>query len=220
MVHVDAGILTAAEPTPTVPSPAVPTSTQDEDASGLCRIENGPGLSRSDVLRISCDAALVTLIDSAVPGEQLRLGRKPERSPRHYDALCDSAMVGAGSPGATGCPTWMRTMCGIGSTEVPPTWTTWCCCAGGITWQFTRKASPSHLPPGSIPTGSSTDPTAIPIPHQPRCDSTIDSDPPAPTPMDPENIRPGWRGERFSLADSVAVFCGASEPRVFEQVLA
>ena len=50
--------------------PAVPTSIRDDDASGLCRIENGPGLSRSEVLRISCDSALVTLIDSAVPGEQ------------------------------------------------------------------------------------------------------------------------------------------------------
>lgn len=28
-------------------------------------------------------------------------------------------------------------------------------------------------------------------------------------PMDPDRIRPGWRGERFSLADSVGVLCRA-----------
>ena len=66
--------------------------------------------------------------------------------------------------------------------------------------------------------GSSTD--RHPDPSPAALCSTIESHLPAPTPMDPENIRPGWRGERFSLADSVAVFCGASEPRVFEQVLA
>ena len=61
-------------------------------------------------------------------------------------------------------------------------------------------------------------PDGVPIPRQPHCDRTIESNPPAPSPMDPENIRPGWRGERFSLADSVAAFCGATEPREFEQV--
>ena len=29
--------------------------------------------------------------------------------------------------------------------------------------------------------------------------------------MDQERIRPGWRGERFSLADSVGVLCRAAE---------
>ena len=30
-------------------------------------------------------------------------------------------------------------------------------------------------------------------------------------PLDPDLIRPGWRGEPFSLADSVGVFCQASD---------
>jgi hypothetical protein len=32
-------------------------------------------------------------------------------------------------------------------------------------------------------------------------------------PFDPELIRPGWRGEPFSLADSVGVLCQAAFPR-------
>ena len=220
VVHVDAGILTAAEPTPTVPSPAVPTSTQDEDASGLCRIENGPGLSRSDVLRISCDAALVTLIDSAVPGEQLRLGRKTRKiSP----ALRRALRFRDGGCRFPGCHRvshldahHVRHWVNGGPTDLD-----------NLVLLCRRHHVAIHEEGFTVSSATGIDsdwqfhrPDGIPIPHQPRCDSTIDSDPPAPTPMDPENIRPGWRGERFSLADSVAVFCGASEPRVFEQVLA
>ena len=43
-----------------------------------------------------------------------------------------------------------------------------------------------------------------PEPFGGTVDQTLD-------PMHPELSRPGWRGERFSLADSVAVLCEARE---------
>ena len=53
-----------------------------------------------------------------------------------------------------------------------------------------------------------------PDPRQPHCDSTIDSDPPAPQPpWIPRTSGLDGAGERFSLADSVAAFCGAPEPQ-------
>ena len=217
VVHVDADILTAAETTPTVPT-VMPTSTQDDGASGLCRIENGPGLSRSEVLRISCDSALVTLIDSAVPGEQLRLGRKTRkispalrRALRFRDGGCqfpgchrvshlDAHHVRHWVDGGPTDLDNLVLLCRRHHVAIHDEGFTVSSTTGiDSNWQF-------HRPDG------------VPIPRQPHCDRTIESNPPAPSPMDPENIRPGWRGERFSLADSVAAFCGATEPREFEQV--
>ncbi|MGS0688952.1 DUF222 domain-containing protein, partial [Nakamurella sp. GG22] len=68
VLHADAAVLTGAAQDGT-----------DDPGVGVCRVEHGPGVDRGTARRIACDAALVALINSAVPGEQLRLGRKTRK---------------------------------------------------------------------------------------------------------------------------------------------
>jgi hypothetical protein len=206
VLHVDAEILTHPDS----------DHHDDGDPTAVCRIEHGPGIDRSTARRIACDAALVALIDSATPGEQMRLGRKTRKiSP----ALRRALRIRDGGCRFPGCHRqrhleahhvihWLRggltdldnlvLLCrrhhmaiheeGFTVSWAAPTSTT---CTPG--WEFYR---PDGEP---VP----ANPTITPSPG--ALDGT-DS-------FDPELIRPGWRGEPFGLADSVGVLCRASFPR-------
>jgi hypothetical protein len=185
------------------------------EQAAVCRIENGSGVDRSTAERIACDAALVALIDSATPGEQMRLGRKTRKiSP----ALRRALRIRDGGCRFPGCHRqrhleahhvihWLRggltdldnlvLLCrrhhmAIHEEGFTVSWTapTTTCTPH---WEF-------HRPDGEpVP----ANPTITPSPD--ALDGT-DS-------FDPELIRPGWRGEPFGLADSVGVLCRASFPR-------
>jgi len=185
------------------------------DPTAVCRIENGPGVDRSTAERIACDAALVALINSVTPGEHLRLGRKTRKiSP----ALRRALRIRDGGCRFPGCHRqrhleahhvvhWLRggltdldnlvLLCrrhhmAIHEEGFTVAWTTTgSTCAPG--WEF-------HRPDGG-PVPANPTPTTSP-------DALEGNDP-----FDPELIRPGWRGEPFSLADSVGVLCQASFPR-------
>src|SRR6478752_3688149 len=91
VLHVDAEILTNPDS----------DHHDDGDPTAVCRIEHGPGVDRSTARRIACDAALVALIDSATPGEQMRLGRKTRKiSP----ALRRALRIRDGGCRFAGCP--------------------------------------------------------------------------------------------------------------------
>ena len=201
VLHVDAEILTHHD------------QGTDPDNTAVCRIENGPGVDRSTAERIACDAALVALINSATPGEHLRLGRKTRKiSP----ALRRALRIRDGGCRFPGCHRqrhleahhvihWLRggltdldnlvLLCrrhhmAIHEEGFTVTWATSSTCTPG--WEFQR---PDGEP---VP----ANPTLTPSP-----DAFAGNDP-----FDPELIRPGWRGEPFSLADSVGVLRQASFP--------
>lgn len=223
VVHVDADILTGAANGAANGATGDATSDTTVEAGtsavggGVCRIENGPGLDRLAALRISCDAALVALIDSAVPGEQLRLGRKTRKiSP----ALRRALRFRDGGCRFPGCHRHsylqahhVRHWVDGGATDL-----------GNLVLLCRQHHMAIHdegFTVAMVTTGSRDAgwqfhrPDGTSMPHNPHRD--IAQNQPS-VPMDPENIRPGWRGERFSLADSVAAFCGATTPRVSEQV--
>jgi hypothetical protein len=187
-----------------------------DDATLLCRIENGPGVDRSTAIRISCDAALVALMNSAVPGEQLRLGRKTRKI---TPALRRALRVRDGGCTFPGCHRlthleahhivhWLHG----GATDLE-----------NLVLLCRRHHMAIHEEGFSV--SRSTDqarthcqfhrPDGVAIP----CNRDLDVGPvwaefpnwPG-EPVDPELIRPGWRGEPFSLVDSVSVLCGASVP--------
>jgi hypothetical protein len=187
------------------------------DPTAVCRIENGPGVDRSTAQRIACDAALVALIDSATPGEQMRLGRKTRKiSP----ALRRALPIRDGGCRFAGCPRqrhleahhvihWLRggltdldnlvLLCrrhhmAIHEEAFAVSWATPANSTGMPGWEF-------HRPHGE------------PVPANPTLTPSPDVFE-GMHPFDPGLIRPGWRGEPFGLADSVGVLCRASFPRV------
>ena len=199
VVHADADILTGVS----------------DDPVAECRIEHGPGVDRGTAQRIACDAALVALINSAVPGERLRLGRKTRKiSP----ALRRALRIRDGGCRFPGCHRrlhleahhivhWLHggltdldnliLLCRAhhmvvhedGFTVEPGTKPH----PGGGGWVF-RRADRALV---------RASPVLPPDPGDPDPGAADDQD-------DPAAIRPGWRGEAFSLADSVGVFCQAS----------
>lgn len=209
VLHVDAAVLTSDDGKDEVPD------------GGPCRIENGPGVERATAERIACDASLLALINSALPGQQLRLGRKTRKiSPAQRRAL----RIRDGGCMFPGCHRrrhleahhvthWLRggvtdldnlvLLCrrhhmAIHEEGFTVAWSTPSAAHANRWWQFYR-------------------PDGVPIPRSPQL--TVGSDAsPVPDPIivdefDPERIRSGWRGERFSLADSVAVFCQSAPSR-------
>ncbi len=209
VVHADAGVLTGAS----------------DDPEAVCRIEHGPGVEAATARRIACDAALVALMNSAVPGEQLRLGRKTRKiSP----ALRRALRIRDGGCRFPGCHRrlhleahhvvhWLHggltdldnliLLCRAHHMAVHE---------DGFTVEHAGAGDPE---PGGAGRGGAAGgwlfrrPDRTPIPASPA----LPTDPPAgPSPLDqgpfdPDSIRPGWRGEPFNLADSVSVFCQAAE---------
>jgi hypothetical protein len=192
VLHVDAEILTHQH--------------DHGDPTAVCRIENGPGVDRSTAERIACDAALVALINSATPGEHMRLGRKTRKiSP----ALRRALRIRDGGCRFPGCHRqrhleahhvihWLQggltdldnlvLLCRRHHMAIHEEGFTVTLATSG--WEFLRPdgepvpANPKHTPGPAAIEGDDS--------------------------FDPELIRPGWRGERFSLADSVGVLCRAS----------
>ena len=186
----------------------------------VCRIENGPGVDRLTAQRIACDAALVALMNSAVPGEQLRLGRKTRKIP---PALRRALRIRDGGCTFPGCHRlthleahhiihWLRggptdlenlvLLCRRHHMAIHEEGFTVARSVDQSDWEFVR-------------------PDGVPVPQHrdPGTESDWEQFPNWPDePMDPEAIRPGWRGEQFSLADSVAVLCQASTPRDIDPI--
>ncbi len=190
VLHADTAVLTGAS----------------DDPVGVCRVEHGPGVDRATAQRIACDAALVALINAAVPGEQLRLGRKTRKiSP----ALRRALRIRDGGCRFPGCHRirhleahhlvhWLfggRTdldnlvlLCRAHHMSVHEDGFTVAPVPDSTGWIFRRKDS-------------------IAVPANPE----LPAGAPLGESLPPDLIRPGWRGERFSLADSVGVFCQASD---------
>jgi hypothetical protein len=202
VLHADARLLTGEDP---------------GSPEQVCRIENGPGVDKPTAMRISCDAALVALMNSAVPGEQLRLGRKTRKiSP----ALRRALRVRDGGCTFPGCHRlthleahhivhWLHG----GATDLENL--VLLCRRHHMAiheegFSVSRSNDPAHThcrfhrPDGVV----------IPRHRELHPGPVWEEFPDWPgVPIDPASIRPGWRGERFSLADSVSVLCGASVPR-------
>lgn len=201
VLHADARLLTGDGP---------------DTAGQVCRVENGPGVDKATAIRISCDAALVALMNSAVPGEQLRLGRKTRKiSP----ALRRALRVRDGGCTFPGCHRlthleahhivhWLQG----GATDLE-----------NLVLLCRRHHMAIHeegftVIPSKDPAQAHCQfhrPDGVLIPPQPELDPgpVWDEFPDWPgVPIDQDSIRPGWRGEPFSLADSVGALCGASLP--------
>lgn len=202
VLHVDAEIL--AEPEEGKP---------DVDPAGRCHLEDGPGLDRATARRLSCDAAVIAVVRSSLGrwgrGELLRLGRKTRKiSP----ALRRALRIRDGGCQHPGCHRrryleahhvvhWadggdtdldnLLLLCRFHHMQVHE--------AGFVVsresdvWRFGR--------PDLVPIPATRDLIVGP-PFTGRS---------APPDWDPELIRPGWRGERFSVAESVGVFCRAAD---------
>ena len=206
------------------------TSESPEDQPGsagelLCQLENGPGVDRSTAERIACDSAMVAVLHSAKPGELLRLGRKTRKMSA---ALRRALRIRDGGCQFPGCHRrrhlqarhavhWMHggptdldnlvLLCGRHHRAIHEEGFTlsWSTDPGdgrqGGGWVF-RRPDKVLVPFGGLDRQHRDNP-----PDNPP-DNPVE---PNDEPMDPERIRPGWRGERFSLADSVGVLCRAGE---------
>ena len=197
-----------------------PSSPQDQPSSSgelLCQIENGPGVDRS----IACDSAVVAVLQAARPGELLRLGRKTRKISAALRRALRIRDGGCQFPGCHrqrhlqahhvvhwlhGGPTDLDNLvllCGRHHRAIHEEGFTvsWSADPGdgrtGGGWVF-RRPDKVLVPFGGL--------------DQLHLDNPPEDNPAEPNePMDPERIRPGWRGERFSLADSVGVLCRAGE---------
>ncbi len=189
-----------------------------DDPVAVCRVEHGPGVDRSTAQRIACDAALVALMNSAVPGEQMRLGRKTRKiSP----ALRRALRIRDGGCRFPGCHRrlhleahhivhWLHggptdldnliLLCRAHHMAVHE---------DGFTIETDTNPHPGGGDGGAGGGGFVfRTPAGALIPTSPQL-------PPDPAPLtgepdDPTAIRPGWRGEPFHLADSVNTFCQAA----------
>lgn len=186
-------------------------------------LENGPGLEPKAVDRIACDAAWVHVVHDVREGEPLRLGRKTRKiSPALRRALRirDGACVFPGCDRRShldahhalswslGGPTDLENLllvcrfhhmllheAGFGvradtSSAVGRQK------GAGVRWEFTDpvgRAVPA-VPPAFVP-----GPDAQPQQH-----------------CDPDALLPGWRGEPFQLAETVAVLARNEKPRKAE----
>ena len=198
VLHADTAVLTGAS----------------DDPEAVCRVEHGPGVDVPTARRIACDAALVALIKSAVPGEQLRLGRKTRKiSP----ALRRALRIRDGGCRFPGCHRIRH----LEAHHVVH----WL--FGGLTDldNLVLLCRSHHMsvhedgftltPDAPAPDGGGPDstgwifrrPDTTEVPTNPG----LPAGAPLGEPLPPDLIRPGWRGERFSLADSVSVFCQASD---------
>ena len=196
-----------------------------EDVGARCHLDDGPGVDVRTAERMGCDAATVMVARSAVPGEELRLGRKTRkispalrRALRIRDEKCQH-------PGcsrrrhlqAHHVVSWMHggptdldnlvLLCRHHHMLLHEAGFTISRSISTRGWVF-RRADDVRLANSPLLTAdSAADPVA-----DFRADSPADG-----SLADPERIRPGWRGERFSLADSVSVMCRAerqAEPAV------
>ena len=206
VLHADIDIFreshAPAEPAPGESAPA-------QDVAARCRLDDGPGVDSATAERIACDAATVMVARSAVPGEELRLGRKTRkispalrRALRIRDEKCQH-------PGcnrrrhlqAHHVVTWMQG----GPTDLD-----------NLVLLCRHHHMLLHEAGFSISRSVSTRgwvfrrPDDVPIDRSPQFAVDRHKEPP----FDPERIRPGWRGERFSLADSVSVMCRAERETV------
>ena len=178
-------------------------------AGARCHLENGPGLDRRTAQRIACDAALVAVLHHVGEGEPLRLGRKTRTiSPAQRRAL----RVRDGGCGFPAChrrkhleahhvqhwsllgPTDLENLvllCRVhhmliheGGFRVSP--------AGDTGWEF-------------------RDPHGVPVPVAPVLPGGRRDGAQAVRAPDPLGLLPGWTGEPFHLAETVAVL--ARSPR-------
>ncbi len=189
-------------------------SGNDQQAERLCRLEDGPGLDRPTAQRLICDAAVVAVVrsslGSSLTGEPLRLGRKTRkispalrRALRTRDGGCQHPechrrrhleahhVVHWKDGGPTNLENLLL-LCRFHHMQVHE---------GGFVVSFAGPVSGDgtsgewvfHRPDGvSVPAVR----TMVTGPEH------TDDDP-----QNPELIHPGWRGERFVLAESVGVFC-------------
>jgi len=214
ILHADVGVFADTSASPEEqPAPA---------GELVCQIENGPGVDRSTAERIACDSAMVAVLHSAKPGELLRLGRKTRKMSA---ALRRALRIRDGGCQFPGCHRrrhlqahhvvhWMRggptdldnlvLLCGRHHRAIHEEGFTlsWSTDPGdgrqGGGWVF-RPPDKEFVPFGGLDRQHRDNPTE---------DNPSDSND---EPMDPQGIRPGWRGERFSLVDSVGVLCRAGE---------
>jgi hypothetical protein len=196
VLHVDAEVLGETEDSP-------------DHAERRCHLEDGPGLARATAERLICDAAIVAVVRTSLGptmvGEPLRLGHKTRKISPGLRRALRIRDGGCQHPGChrrrhleahhvvhwkDGGPTNLENLvlvCRYHHMAVHEGGFT-VCFAAPTGWVFHRgdgaliPAVPSMLP-GPVP---------------------------APAEFDPELSHPGWRGERFSLADSVGVFCRAA----------
>ncbi len=215
ILHADIGVFAGA-----TASPDTSASAQGQPSSAgesLCRIENGPGVDLPTAERMTCDSAVVAVLHSARPGELLRLGRKTRKMSA---ALRRALRIRDGGCQFPGCHRrrhlqahhvvhWMHggptdldnlvLLCGRHHRAIHEEGfsVSWSADPGdgrtGGGWVF-RRPDTVLVPFGGLDRQHQDNPAA-----------------PDHEPMDPERIRPGWRGERFSLADSVGVLCRAGE---------
>jgi len=226
VLHADVGVFADAASSDTAPSDTADTSSTDgrPGSAGelLCRIENGPGVDLPTAERMTCDAAVVAVLHSAKPGELLRLGRKTRKMSA---ALRRALRIRDGGCQFPGCHRrrhlqahhvvhWMHggptdldnlvLLCGRHHRAIHEEGfsVSWSGDPGdgrrGGGWVF-RRPDKVLVPFGGLDRLHGDDPVAD---NPARPDDE---------PMEPERIRPGWRGERFGLADSVGVLCRSGE---------
>jgi hypothetical protein len=180
-------------------------------AESRCHLEDGPGVARSTAERLSCDAAVVAVVRTSLGptmvGEPLRLGRKTRKISPGLRRALRIRDGGCQHPGChrrrhleahhvvhwkDGGPTNLENLvsvCRYHHMRVHE---------GGFTVSFATTAGwVFHRPDGTVlPAVRELVPGPVPAAAQDD--------------WDPELIHPGWRGERFSLAESVGVFCRAT----------
>ena len=214
VLHADIGVFAGS---------SAPTGDQPRsDGELLCQLENGPGVDRSTAERIACDSAMVAVLHSAKPGELLRLGRKTRKMSA---ALRRALRIRDGGCQFPGCHRrrhlqahhvvhWMHggptdldnlvLLCGRHHRAIHEE---------GFTLSWSTDPGDGRQSGGWV--FRRPDTVLVPFGGLDRLhrDDPADDNPGEPNdePMDQERIRPGWRGERFSLVDSVGVLSRAGE---------
>ena len=190
------------------------TGIPPDHAERRCHLEDGPGVARSTAERLICDAAVVAVVRTSLGptmvGEPLRLGRKTRKISPGLRRALRIRDDGCQHPGChrrrhleahhvvhwkDGGPTNLENLVSV-------------CRFHHM--RSTKVVSRSVSPPR---------PVGCFIDRMGQCCLRCGSWLPGPVPVaaqdewDPELIHPGWRGERFSLAESVGVLCRAADDR-------
>jgi hypothetical protein len=179
-------------------------------AGSRCHVENGPGLDRRMAQRIACDAAIVAVLHHVGEGEPLRLGRKTRAiSP----ALRRALRIRDGGCRFPGCHRrghleahHVRPWSLLGPTDLDNL-VLLCRFHHMLLHEGGFRVSPAADGGWEF-----HDPHGVPVSPAPPLPGSAGGGAPPIGAVDPLGLFPGWAGEPFHLAETVAVLIRNPRP--------
>ncbi len=140
----------------------------DPAGSGVSELFVGPVISNETARMLGCDSAVEVAIES--DGNPIGIGRRSRKIPGWLPARWSTGTTTASSPAAGARSSCRYTTSSTGPTEAAPISTPSCCCAGGITSSFMRRAGTYRAPAmaGSCSTSRTGPPTHRDLRRGPR----------------------------------------------------